>query len=261
MAEKKAEVRRRQGPKDRVWAPGCATGEEPYSLAMLLCEELRRVDKPCALQIFASDIDLDALAFARAGIYPENIAADVASERLRRFFVKGGHTYRINKDIREAVVFAEQNIVSDPPFSKLDLISCRNLLIYLEAEIQQKIFSLFHFALREGGYLFLGGSETVSQGNALFKTVSRKHRVYRRLKPPHYIKMEVPPRPHRPPEGVQTHVAAVERRAQRLGAVAQQVVAQRFGPACVLINHRAEVLYLNGPVDRYLQLPSGELGA
>ncbi len=246
----------------RVWVPGCATGEEAYSLTILLCEELRRADKTSALQIFASDLDLDALAFARAGIYPENIAADVSPERLRRFFVKGGHTYRINKDIREAVVFAAQNIVGDPPFSKLDLISCRNLLIYLEAEVQEKIFSLFHFALREGGFLFLGGSETTGQGNDWFKPVSRKHRVYRRVSRPGYIKTELPSAgPRQPAVAVQAQVAAVERRAQRLTAVAQQVVAQRFAPACVLINRRAEVLYLNGPVDRYLQLPSGELGA
>ncbi|MGH8567021.1 MAG: CheR family methyltransferase, partial [Gammaproteobacteria bacterium] len=246
----------------RVWVPGCATGEEPYSLTILLCEELRRADKVSALQIFASDIDLDALAFARAGIYPENIAADVSPERLRRFFVKGEHTYRINKDIREAVVFAEQNIVSDPPFSKLDLISCRNLLIYLEPEVQQKILSLFHFALREDGYLFLGGSETVTQGDDLFKAVSRKHRVYRRVSRPGYVRADLPSAgPRQPAVAVQAQATAVDRRAQRLTAVAQQVVAQRFAPACVLINRKAEVLYLNGPVDRYLQLPSGELGA
>jgi len=246
----------------RVWTPGCATGEEPYSLAMLLCEEMHRADKTSALQIFASDIDLDALAFARAGIYPENIAADVSPERLRRFFVKGEHTYRINKNIREAVVFAEQNIVSDPPFSKLDLISCRNLLIYLESEVQEKILSQFHFALREGGYVFLGGSETVSQGNALFQAVSRKYRIYRRGRRSGYVTTELPSAGHRQRAvAVQTQVAGLERRAQRLAAVAQQVVTQRFAPACVLINRRAEVLYLNGPVDRYLQLPSGELGA
>ena len=163
------------------WVPGCATGEEPYSLAMLLTEKLQQADKGCDVNIFASDIDQDALAFARAGIYPENIAADVTPERLRQFFIKGEHTYRINKDIREAVVFAVQNVISDPPFSKLDLVSCRNLLIYLEPEIQKKILAMFHFALRDGGYLFLGNAETITQQQDLFEPVSRKWRIYRRI--------------------------------------------------------------------------------
>src|SRR5207249_2044386 len=128
----------------RVWSAGCATGEEPYSLAILLSETLQAADKRCPLQIFASDIDQDALAFARVGIYPENVAADVTPERLRHFFVRGEHTFRINKELRDAIVFAEQNLVSDPPFSKLDLVSCRNVLIYLEAEAQKKILSLLH---------------------------------------------------------------------------------------------------------------------
>ncbi len=246
----------------RVWVPGCATGEEAYSLVILLSEELQAADKACGLQIFASDIDLDALAFARAGTYPENIAADISPERLRHFFIKGEHTYRINKEIREAVVFAEQHVVSDPPFSKLDLISCRNLLIYLEVEVQQKILSLFHFALREGGYLFLGGSETVSQRNGLFQAVSRKRRIYERIGPVGYTKVELPAKgADTPPLVAEARVAAVERRAQRLSVVAQQLVLQRFAPACVLVNRKVEVLYLNGPVDHYLQLPSGELGA
>ena len=146
----------------RVWIPGCATGEEAYSLAMLLMEQCHAADKACNIQIFASDIDQNGLAVARIGIYPESIAADVSPERLRQFFTKGEHTYRISKEVRDAVVFAEQNIVSHPPFSKLDLISCRNLMIYLEPEIQKKIFRLFHFALKEGGCVFLGNSETIS---------------------------------------------------------------------------------------------------
>src|SRR5205085_7534050 len=120
------------------------------------------------------------LTVARAGVYPESIAADVSPERLKQFFVKGEHTYRISKEIRDVVVFAEQNVISDPPFSKLDLISCRNLMIYLESAVQKKILSLFHFALRPGGCLLLGSSETVSQQQDLFEPVSRKLRIYRR---------------------------------------------------------------------------------
>ncbi len=165
----------------RAWVAGCATGEEAYSLAMLLRETLQQADKGCDINIFASDIDRDALAFARAGIYPKSIAADVTSERLRRFFSKGSHTYQISKEIRESVVFAVHNVLSDPPFSKLDLLSCRNLLIYLEPEIQRKVLATFHFALRDGGFLFLGNAESITQQQDLFEPISRKWRIYRRV--------------------------------------------------------------------------------
>jgi two-component system CheB/CheR fusion protein len=244
----------------RVWVPGCATGEEPYSVAMLLFEALRESDKACNIQVFASDIDRHALSFARAGIYPENIAADVSPQRLRRFFVAGEHTYRINKEIREAVVFAEQNVISDPPFSKLDLISCRNLLIYLEPKIQGKILSLFNFALRESGYLFLGNAETISQQHDLFKPLSRKLRIYRRIgtvpagklpplaKPGHAIPAEQTPLL---PENM-------IRKTHRLATLAQLALLQRFAPACALVDGKMKVLYLHGPIDDYLQLPAGE---
>ena len=169
------------GTPIRIWTAGCATGEEAYSLAMLLVERLEARGKICGIQIFASDIDQEALAFARAGVFPESIAADVTAERLQRFFTKGEHTYRVNKDIRDSLVFAVQNVISDPPFSKLDMISCRNVMIYLEPELQQRILSVFHFSLREGGYLLLGNAETIGQQTELFRAVSRKWRIYRRL--------------------------------------------------------------------------------
>jgi two-component system, chemotaxis family, CheB/CheR fusion protein len=227
---------------------------------MLFSERMPAADQFCDIQIFASDIDRDALAFARAGVYPENIATDVPSERLRQFFVKGEHTYRINREIREAVVFAEQNLISDPPFSKLDLISCCNLLIYLEPEIQQRVLALLHFALRDGGYLFLGNSETVNQHQDVFEPVSRKWRIYRRLDPAGHERVVLPARA--PSRAVaQVMEKPPEPRARHLANLAQRLLLQRFAPACVLINRRAEVLYLNGPVDQYLQWPSGVLGA
>lgn len=242
----------------RVWTAGCATGEEAYSLAMLLTEKLQQADKGCDVNIFASDIDQDALAFARAGIYPENVAADVTPDRLRQFFSKGEHTYRVNKVIREAVVFAAHNVISDPPFSKLDLVTCRNLLIYLEPEIQKKILAMFHYALRDGGYLFLGNAETITQKHDLFEPVSRKWRIYRRLAAPRReLLMPTPPRGaarvayEPPPPASQGYI-------RRLPAAAQQAVLQRFAPACALVNRKLEVLFLHGPVDDYLQLPSGE---
>ncbi|MCE9557034.1 MAG: PAS domain S-box protein [Planctomycetes bacterium] len=246
----------------RAWVAGCATGEEAYSLAMLFAERCREADKPCNLQLFASDIGQDALATARAGIYPENIVADVPAARLRQFFSKGEHSYRIDKEIRDAVVFAEQNVISDPPFSRLDLICCRNLMIYLEAEVQRKILTMFHFALQPGGFLFLGNSETINQQTDLFAPLSRKWRIYRRLGGTRREGLVFPvaetghaPRPTVPGiDGAKHH-------GRRLATLAQQWMLQRLAPAAALINRKGEVLYLNGPVDRYLQLPSGELGA
>ena len=140
----------------RIWVPGCSTGEEAYSIAMLFLEQIAAAKRNIKLQVFASDIDADCVAFARNGIYPESIEADVTPTRLARFFTKEDHSYQVVRELREAVVFTGQSLLADAPFSRLDLISCRNLLIYLSPEAQRKILSLFHFALREGGVLFLG---------------------------------------------------------------------------------------------------------
>jgi two-component system CheB/CheR fusion protein len=246
----------------RVWVPGCATGEEAYSLAMLLLDRMQAADKSCGIQIFASDIDQDALSFARAAVYPESIAADVSSDRLGQFFVKGEHTFRINKEVREAVVFAEQNLISDPPFSKLDLVSCRNLLIYLEPEVQKAILSVVHFALRDQGFLFLGGSETVSQQPELFEPLSRKWRIYRRTES---VRRRQPDLILRKPPALELAPEARplddQRRIGRLSSRVQAAIIKRYAPACVVVNYKLDVLYLHGPVDKYLQLPSGELAA
>ncbi len=242
----------------RVWVPGCATGEEAYSIAMLVIEELQAAGKNQDLQVFASDIDHDALSFGRAGIYPENVAADVSPERLRQFFIKGEHTYRINKELREAVVFAEQNLIGDPPFAKLDLISCRNLLIYLEPDVQQRIIAMFHFALREGGCLFLGNSETIGGQHDLFQPLSKKWRIYRRVGPlrPAKVMFPIVTGQHAPalPQRSAAPVAAL----LGVSRLTQQLLLERYSPACVLVNRTLEVLYLHGPTDGYLQLPAGE---
>jgi len=176
----------------RVWVPGCATGEEAYSIAMLLTEQLSAAQMNCELQLFATDVDEDALKFARFGLYPESIAADVPAKRLRRFFIKDGQHYQVSQQLRDSVVFAVQNLLSDPPFSRLDLISCRNLLIYLELNVQKKLISLFHFALHEGGYLLLGASETIGQRQELFDRVSKKWRIFRRIGPARGKTMDFP---------------------------------------------------------------------
>ena len=176
----------------RVWVPACSTGEESYSMGMLLLDQLALAQKSCRVQIFATDIDEGALEVARQAIYPESVSADLSHERVDRFFTQLESTYQVNKPLREAVVFAVQNLITDAPFSKLDLISCRNVLIYLEPEVQKKIISLLHFALNPGGYLFLGPSETIGRQVNLFEPISKKWRIYRRIGRTHPERVEFP---------------------------------------------------------------------
>ena len=167
----------------RAWVPGCATGEEAYSLAIVFKEALEQL-KPAGnttLQIFATDLDRDAIEKAREGVFPANIAADVSPERLDRFFVQVERGYQVAKSIREMVIFAPQNIIMDPPFTKLDILSCRNLLIYLTPELQKKLLPLFHYSLNPGGFLFLGNAETIGDFTDLFAPLEGKARLYRRL--------------------------------------------------------------------------------
>src|SRR5579871_2169675 len=173
-------------PRDqvRVWVAGCATGEEAYSVAILLCEHAARLDAPPALQVFATDLDEDVIHVARSGLYPTAIEADVSAERLRRFFQPEAGGYRIKKEVRERVLFSSHNLLKDSPFSRLDLITCRNLLIYLKREAQEAVFDLFHFALRAGGLLFLGSSESVSDEHALFVPLDKPHRLFVRRATP-----------------------------------------------------------------------------
>ena len=166
----------------RVWVPGCATGEEAYSLAMLVFEEFREQGKKPHVQIFATDLDADAIAIAREGLYAESIVFDVPPALLERYFTaESQHRLRISREIREATILAVQNLIADPPFSHLDIISCRNVMIYIEAEIQRRMLQMFHFALAPDGYLFLGGSETPGRDSKSFDVVSKQWRIYRKL--------------------------------------------------------------------------------
>jgi two-component system CheB/CheR fusion protein len=163
----------------RAWVPGCATGEEAYSVAMLLIEYASNLTHPPTIQIFATDIDEEALAVAREGSYPESIITDIPPARLRQFFTKEAGGYCVVKGVREKVLFAKHNLIKEPPFSRLDLIACRNLLIYLNRDVQQQVLDLFHFALRPSGFLFLGSSESVDGESRSFLTVDKKHRIFR----------------------------------------------------------------------------------
>ena len=248
---------RQPGTALRAWAPGCATGEEAYSLAMVL-HELLPPDQPDGdIQIFATDINEDALAIARAGIYPLSIAADVKPERLKRFFIKLDESaYQISKGVRESIAFAVQDLTSDPPFSKLDLVICRNLLIYLEPEAQKRIISLFHFALRQGGGLFLGTSEGINRQEELFEPVSKKWHIYRRIGPPGHVPTVVATVAEgRPAVGF---VPPSLRRPTTPSDFTRQLLLENYAPAAVLVDHQHQILSLHGPTSRYLQPPSGE---
>ncbi len=244
----------------RVWSAGCATGEEPYSLGMLLLEQLAAAQKSSPLQIFATDVDGNALDIARQGTYPESIATDVSPERLGRFFLRiHGESYQVSKQLREIVIFARQNLISDAPFSKLDLIVCRNLLIYLEPEVQKKVISLLHFSLNEGGFLFLGPSETIGRHVDLFEPVSKKWRIYRRVGPARPERVEIPIATTAEPlvPARRLPMPAMTRPVS-FGDMTHRLLLDQFAPAAVLVNRKYEILYYFGPTDRYLGVPAGE---
>ncbi|MGH8610019.1 MAG: chemotaxis protein CheB, partial [Gammaproteobacteria bacterium] len=242
----------------RVWVTGCATGEEAYSVGMLLLERVAISERNGKLQIFATDIDSHALEIARVGSYPEGMASSIAPERLTRFFTKAENSYRVKKELREAVVFAPQNLITDAPFSRLDLIICRNLLIYLEPELQQKLIALFHFALNLNGYLFLGKSETVGQQRSLFEPLSKKWRIYRRSGPVRHVPVDFPliaePVPGERPGGPRPH----KPRPGDYGELMRALLLARYAPAAVLVNRDCQTLYFHGQTDHYLAHPAGE---
>jgi PAS domain S-box-containing protein len=251
------------GSEIRIWAPGCSTGQEPYSLAILLAEQIEASGKDIGFQIFATDNDAAALATARGGSYPaEDIGEAVSPARLKKFFVCREGCCQVAKEIRGKIVFAPQNLTADPPFSRLDLISCRNLLIYLDQDVQRKIIALFHFALREGGFLFLGSAETTGDRVDLFEPVSPKWRIYRRIGAGRPAGVEIPFRPAgeiSPPRTGASVPGPVPQARQSLAAAAQQLILDRFAPACVVIDRKLQVLYVHGPVEEYLTFPAGEL--
>jgi len=242
----------------RIWVPGCSSGEEPYSIAILVAERLQVAQKNCPIQIYATDIDEAALAAARAGLYPENIAADISQERLQRFFKREEHAFRVSQPVRDTVVFAVQNLIADPPFSALDLVSCRNLLIYLEPDVQKKVISLFHFALNDGGYLLLGSAETIGSQDRLFEPVSKKWRLYRRLGAPRRNLLELPIFPAQQGLGVtRSSQRPLLEDPVRLGELIREVLLEAFAPAAVLVDRRHQIVYYHGPTGRYFDQPAG----
>ena len=240
----------------RIWIAGCSTGEETYSLAMLFREQITQAKRNIKLQVFASDVDTDAVATAREGFYSQAIEADVSPARLARFFSKEDHGYRILPELRASVVFTVQDVLADPPFSHIDLISCRNLLIYLLPEAQAKVVSLFHFALREGGILLLGNSETISNSDGRFEVIAKSERLYRhigRSRPGEFgfsMNASVRAPAHPGQSQMPSHQAA-------LADLCRRLVMETYAPAAVLINRKHECLFSLGPTDRYLRVAPG----
>lgn len=251
-----------KGPDDqfRVWVLGCATGEEAYSIAILLREHIATLDTPPHVQIFATDLDARALAIARTGRYPETIADHVSPERLTRWFTKEGDTYCVVKELREMCIFSPHNLVKDAPFSRIDLLSCRNLLIYLNADLQNRVIPIFHFSLRPGGVLFLGSSENVTRHQKLFAPIDRKKRIFRRLDTATRVLPDFPltPRVPRAPED-QRHLVPAGRPAGLANGVGRraEAVAERYAPAYAVVDDQYEVLHFSGRTGRYLEPAAG----
>lgn len=243
----------------RVWSCGCASGEEAFSLAMLLTEYADRLADPPKIQVFASDVDEDAIAEARDHRYPESVEADILPERLKRFFVKEGAFYRVKKELRETVLFAPHNVLRDPPFSRLDLITCRNLLIYLNRETQERVLQIFHFALTAHGYLFLGSSETAENTPTLYAPVNKKQRIYSRRAAP-VAQTSLPMMPVagrweiRLPE---RKTETIPDRAASLSEIHYKLL-ENYAPSSVLVNQDFDIVYLSGTAGKFLRFSGGE---
>lgn len=248
------------GDPIRAWVCACASGEEPYSLAMLIAEEAERIGKAVDVKIFATDTADKSLALARAGVYPGGIEGDLSPERLERFFDKDEHTYRIKKALRDQVVFAPQDLLRDPPFSRVDIVTCRNLLIYLEPEAQRRALVLLHFALCDGGYLLLGNTETLGHTETLFEVVSKRWRIYCRTGAAQHRFADLAPIVARLPE-MRSAVRATSTLIGRPAATAtiQSALLADFAPPTAVVDANERVIYFHGDAEPYLHPPSGEI--
>jgi two-component system CheB/CheR fusion protein len=242
----------------RVWVPGCSTGEETYSIAIVFRELIDKIRRDIKVQIYSTDLSEDTITIARAGLYPPNISLDITPERLRRFFIKEERGYRVKKEIREMVVFAVQNVIKDPPFTKLDLLSCRNLMIYLEPELQNRLIPAFHYALKPGGVLFLSPSESIGNHTDLFMPMNRKWKFYRAI-----------------PSSASTHVVLTSNltwttkstqqmpqnptkiTGENLAELTRRMLLQYYAPASVVTDAKGHILYIHGETGKYLRPAPG----
>ena len=256
-------LKERRDDAVRVWILGCSTGQEAYSVAMAYAEFAEGFPRAPKLQVFATDLNESLLDKARAGLYAKSLAVDISPERLRRFFVEEEGGYRVTKSLREIVVFARQNLISDPPFSRLDLICCRNLLIYLEPVLQKNALSAFYYALKPGGFLFLGASESVGAFTDLFAQVDKKQKIFSR-KPTTMPSRPAPgkttPAEPKPKRSLSSPPALAESMRTELGAQreADRLMVNEFAPPGVLVNADLQILQFRGPTSAYLTLPRGK---
>ena len=258
---------RQAGDVIRIWSPGCATGEEAYSIAIILNEHLKLLQKSFKVIIFATDIDSQAIATARNGIYPSSIAGDISPERLALYFTTeaDGSSYRIHKEIRDMIVFSEQDVIKDPPFSKVDMISCRNLLIYMDINLQKNMLPLFHYALNPNGFLFLGSSETVGEFGDLFSVLDRKFRLYQRKLDIHGVHRKSYGNFLPPVTAIDLAISRVMPKTARLKKLSlrgltEQALLQHVAHAAMLVNAKGDILYIYGRTGLYLEPASGEAG-
>lgn len=245
----------------RVWVPGCSTGEEPYSLAIVLLEYMEKAGIHVPVQVFATDIDMHAIEAARAGLYPESIAADITPPRLSRYFTRAENGYQISKQIRDMCLFAKQNVVKDPPFSRLDLISCRNLLIYLGPVLQKKVLGLLHYALKPSGFMMLGVAETIGKYADMFRTVDAKNKIYvkKAIATTQHFEFSAPQSAHAdvalPPgkEGAVQPLAGRE-----LSKVVDRMLMKKYCPASVVVNEQLDIVQFRGETGPFLEHAPGE---
>jgi two-component system CheB/CheR fusion protein len=244
----------------RAWVPGCSTGEEAYSLAIVFKEVIEKMNsrEGCSLQIFASDLDQEAVATARKGVFPASIAADVSQNRLNRFFISTDDGYRINTEIREMVVFAQHNIIMHPPFTKIDILSCRNLLIYITSELQRKLLGLFYYSINHNGIMVLGTAETLGTQSHLFKPLDNRLKIFRRIDT--NFAGDVIDFPasvsRRFKAGSTTHIPA--KSLSNIQTFADQLILQNFSPAGVLVNENGDIIYISGHTGNYLEPAVGK---
>jgi two-component system, chemotaxis family, CheB/CheR fusion protein len=243
----------------RVWIAGCSTGEEAYSFAIIFKEAYEKMKKKknITLQIFATDIDNDAIEIARKGVYSSNIVAEVSPERISRFFTVNESSYTINNSIREMVVFAPHSVIKDPPFTKLDFLFCRNLLIYLESELQKKLMDLFYYSLNPNGFMILGTAENVNSDELIFSNYDTKLKIYKKIRSPKEIERMTFPGNFTPIKQTKENVAVIKN-DNNIQKFADQLILQQFAPASVLINRDGDILYITGRTGKYLEPAAGK---
>lgn len=244
----------------RAWIPACSTGEEAYSLAIIFKEviENSKENRNLTLQIFATDLDVDAIEKARRGIFPPNITADVSAERIKTFFVREGDNYRITASIREMIVFAPHDVIKDPPFTKVDILTCRNMLIYIEPPLQKKIISLYNYSLNVYGIMVLGSAESVGRNNDGFEIIDSKLKIFKKIPTAISLELNDFPSSFSSNKNMSSEIKKSTNSIENIQTITDQIVLQRFAPASVLVNEKGDIVYITGRTGKYLEPVAGK---